>query len=408
METKNAEVENRSGSLTEIALRKLRKNKLAMISLGFIGFLTLVAILGYTITPDSTPNANDQHLELAACNPGFTATFLKLKQNQEIEQHNFFYKMLFGQETEFTTIPIYNYKIVGDSVVAVIFTGDKSEKLTSTYNLLDALFAIDPLVPVQKEGNIYTFRSIEGRTKTVSSSELKVLAKEHLIETRTYLLGTDRFGRDLLSRLILGTRISLSVGFVAVGISLIIGLFLGATAGYYGKTTDLTISWLTNVFWSVPTLLVAIAITLLLGKGFWQVFVAIGLTMWVEVARVVRGQVLGLREKEFVEAAKVIGSSNSRIIFRHILPNAINPVIIISASNFSSAILIEAGLSFLGIGVQPPTPTWGGMVKDHYGYIILDSAYMALLPGLAIMVTVLAFNIIGNGLRDALDTKESK
>jgi len=408
METKNAEVENRSGSLTEIALRKLRKNKLAMISLGFIGFLTLVAILGYTITPDSTPNANDQHLELAACNPGFTATFLKLKQNQEIEQHNIFYKMLFGQETEFTTIPIYNYKIVGDSVVAVIFTGDKSEKLTSTYNLLDALFAIDPLVPVQKEGNIYTFRSIEGRTKTVSSSELKVLAKEHLIETRTYLLGTDRFGRDLLSRLILGTRISLSVGFVAVGISLIIGLFLGATAGYYGKTTDLTISWLTNVFWSVPTLLVAIAITLLLGKGFWQVFVAIGLTMWVEVARVVRGQVLGLREKEFVEAAKVIGSSNSRIIFRHILPNAINPVIIISASNFSSAILIEAGLSFLGIGVQPPTPTWGGMVKDHYGYIILDSAYMALLPGLAIMVTVLAFNIIGNGLRDALDTKESK
>lgn len=408
METKNAEVENRSGSLTEIALRKLRKNKLAMISLGFIGFLTLVAILGYTITPDSTPNANDQHLELAACNPRFTATFLKLKQNQEIEQHNFFYKMLFGQETEFTTIPIYNYKIVGDSVVAVIFTGDKSEKLTSTYNLLDALFAIDPLVPVQKEGNIYTFRSIEGRTKTVSSSELKVLAKEHLIETRTYLLGTDRFGRDLLSRLILGTRISLSVGFVAVGISLIIGLFLGATAGYYGKTTDLTISWLTNVFWSVPTLLVAIAITLLLGKGFWQVFVAIGLTMWVEVARVVRGQVLGLREKEFVEAAKVIGSSNSRIIFRHILPNAINPVIIISASNFSSAILIEAGLSFLGIGVQPPTPTWGGMVKDHYGYIILDSAYMALLPGLAIMVTVLAFNIIGNGLRDALDTKESK
>lgn len=408
METKNAEVENRSGSLTEIALRKLRKNKLAMISLGFIGFLTLVAILGYTITPDSTPNANDQHLELAACNPGFTATFLKLKQNQEIEQHNFFYKMLFGQETEFTTIPIYNYKIVGDSVVAVIFTGDKSEKLTSTYNLLDALFAIDPLVPVQKEGNIYTFRSIEGLTKTVSSSELKVLAKEHLIETRTYLLGTDRFGRDLLSRLILGTRISLSVGFVAVGISLIIGLFLGATAGYYGKTTDLTISWLTNVFWSVPTLLVAIAITLLLGKGFWQVFVAIGLTMWVEVARVVRGQVLGLREKEFVEAAKVIGSSNSRIIFRHILPNAINPVIIISASNFSSAILIEAGLSFLGIGVQPPTPTWGGMVKDHYGYIILDSAYMALLPGLAIMVTVLAFNIIGNGLRDALDTKESK
>ena len=407
MERKNAEIENRSGSLTVIALRKLRKDKLAMFSLGFIGLITIIALLGYAISPDSTPNANDQHLEIAACHPGFSVMFLKLKQNQEVEQHNFFHKMLFGQESEFTTIPIYSYKIVGDSVNVEVYTGDKNEKLTTAYGLLDALFAIDPLTPPQKSGSTYTFKSINGTTQTVSSAELRSLAEKNLIENRTYILGTDRFGRDLLSRLILGSRISLAVGLVAVCISLIIGLFLGATAGFYGKTTDLLISWLTNVFWSVPTLLIAIAITLLLGKGFWQVFVAIGLTMWVEVARVVRGQVLGLREKEFVEAAKVIGISNNRIIFKHILPNAINPIIIISASNFSSAILIEAGLSFLGIGVQAPAPTWGGMVKDHYGYIILDSAYMALLPGLTIMVTVLAFNIIGNSLRDALDTKES-
>jgi len=408
MEKKNAELENRSGSLTEIALRKLRKNKLAMISIVFIIALTLVAILGYAITPDSTPNANDQHLELAACKPGFSTSFLRIKQNQTIKQHNFFYRMLFGQESGVTTIPIYSYKIIGDSVSVELFTGDKTETLTATYGLVNALFAIDPLEQPQKKNAIYTYKSVNGSIQTVSIADLKKEAAKNLIETRYYLLGTDRFGRDLLSRLILGTRISLSVGFVAVSISLIIGLFLGATAGYYGKTIDHAISWLTNVFWSVPTLLVAIAITLLLGKGFWQVFVAIGLTMWVEVARVVRGQVMGLREKEFVEAAKVIGLSNRRIIFRHILPNAINPVIIISAANFSAAILIEAGLSFLGIGVQPPAPTWGGMVKDHYGYIILDSAYMALLPGLAIMITVLAFNIIGNGLRDALDTKESK
>ena len=142
--------------------------------------------------------------------------------------------------------------------------------------------------------------------------------------------------------------------------------------------------------------------------GFWQVFVAVGLTMWVEVARVVRGQILSVREKEYVEAGKVLGFSSFRIIFRHILPNVLSPVIVISAANFASAILIEAGLSFLGIGVQPPMPSWGSMIKENYAYIILDSAYLAIFPGMAIMFMVLAFMLIGNGLRDALDVKTSK
>jgi peptide/nickel transport system permease protein len=164
--------------------------------------------------------------------------------------------------------------------------------------------------------------------------------------------------------------------------------------------------WLINVVWSIPTLLMVIALTMVLGKGFWQIFVAVGLTMWVEVARVVRGQVMSLREKEFVEAAKVLGFGTRRIVFRHILPNVMGPVAIISAGNFATAILLEAGLSFLGIGVQPPIPSWGTMIKDHYGYLIMDKAYLAILPGVAIMLLVLAFTLIGNGLRDALDTKE--
>jgi len=135
------------------------------------------------------------------------------------------------------------------------------------------------------------------------------------------------------------------------------------------------------------------------------VFIAIGLTMWVDVARIVRGQILSIREKEFIEAGRALGYRNFRIIFRHILPNVMGPVIVISAANFSSAILIEAGLSFLGIGVQPPMPSWGTMIKEHYSYIILDSAHLAILPGLAIMIMVLAFMLIGNGLRDALDVR---
>jgi peptide/nickel transport system permease protein len=228
---------------------------------------------------------------------------------------------------------------------------------------------------------------------------------QHNIKTQHYWLGTDRYGRDVLSQLMIGTRVSLSVGFISVAISLLIGLLLGSIAGYFGGRIDSLIMWLINVVWSIPTLLLVIAITFALGKGFWQVFIAVGLTMWVEVARVVRGQILSIREKEFVEAGKALGFGNARIIFRHILPNTLAPVIVISAANFASAILIEAGLSFLGIGVQPPMPSWGTMIKDNYGYIILDSAYLAILPGLAIMIMVLAFMLIGNGLRDALDVK---
>ncbi len=148
-----------------------------------------------------------------------------------------------------------------------------------------------------------------------------------------------------------------------------------------------------------------IAITLALGKGFWQVFIAVGLTMWVEVARVVRGQILSAKEMQYVEAAKALGFSTFRIIFKHILPNIMAPVIVISAANFAGAILIESGLSFLGIGAQPPTPSWGAMIKDHYSYIILGKAYLAIIPGLAIMSLVMAFMLIGNALRDALDVK---
>lgn len=222
---------------------------------------------------------------------------------------------------------------------------------------------------------------------------------------RKFWLGTDRFGRDLLSRMVLGARISLAVGFISVFISLLVGVTLGALAGFYGGRVDSLIMWLINVVWSIPTLLLVIAITLALGKGFWQVFIAVGLTMWVEVARVVRGQVLSLKEKEFVEATEALGFKRLRALFVHVLPNVWSPVIVISAANFASAILIESGLSFLGIGAQPPIPTWGGMIKDHYSYIIVDKAYLAVIPGVAILLLVLSFMLVGNALRDALDVK---
>ncbi|MBR5092423.1 MAG: ABC transporter permease, partial [Bacteroidales bacterium] len=249
---------------------------------------------------------------------------------------------------------------------------------------------------------------IEGYTGSVpNDGPVRRVAQAQVLRTstRTFLLGTDAYGRDVLSMLMIGSRVSLSVGFIAILIALLVGITLGALAAYHGGWVDNVILWLINVVWSIPTVLLVIAITFALGKGFWQIFVAVGLTMWVDIARVVRGEVLSIKEKEYVEATRALGFSTFRTIFRHILPNIVGAVVVVAASNFASAILLEAGLSFLGIGVQPPMPSWGMMVKDYYGYILLDSAYLALLPGAAIMLIVLAFMLLANGLRDALDIR---
>ena len=390
----------------KIAWRRFRRNHFSMAGLIFLLLLFLIALLGYWITPDSTPNANSQHLSLTTRKPGFNVNMIRKQRNDAREEGNLLKNMFLGKPSSFDLIPFQHYSFQGEKMIIEEYTRYKEEeKFIREVHPIDVAFAINPDEPVTLENNTFHFTGIHGEKKSIPYPQLKKkIASQHVVN-KTFLLGTDRFGRDLLSRLIIGARISLSVGFISVFISLLIGLTLGSLAGYFrGKVDDL-IMWLINVVWSIPTLLMVIAITLVIGKGFWQIFIAVGLTMWVEVARVVRGQIISVREKEFVEAAQAMGFPSGRIIIRHILPNVINPVIIISAANFASAILIEAGLSFLGIGVQPPMPSWGTMIKQHYGYILVDMGYLAILPGVAIMLTVLSFTLIGNGLRDALDTQ---
>ncbi len=250
----------------------------------------------------------------------------------------------------------------------------------------------------------YIYTDADDTTSIVKHFE-KSTIKTFEASSHTFLFGTDRFGRDVLSRVIIGAQFTLIIGLLSVLISLIIGVTLGAIAGYYGGWVDNILSWFMNVVWALPTLLVVIALNLALGKGFWQVFIAIGLTMWVDVARIIRGQVMSLKQKEFVVAAKVLGFSNFRILFNHILPNCTSALIVITASNFAAAILLEAGLSFLGFGIQPPTPSWGMMIKEHYSFLILHIPHLALIPGIAIASLVLGVNLIGIGLRDVLDVK---
>jgi len=218
-------------------------------------------------------------------------------------------------------------------------------------------------------------------------------------------LGTDKAGRDMLSRLIYGAQISLIVGIVAELINILIGVGIGAAAGFYGGRLDNFLMRLTDVFFAFPSLLLAIAILAAIEKpGLWNIFIALGVTGWTPIARIVRGQVLAVKEQEFIQAARAQGAGDLRIVLSHILPNSVAPIIVVGTLGVAGNILGEAGLSFLGLGIQPPAPSWGNMLSD--GRSAIDTSWwVSLLPGLCIVLTVLGFNLLGDGLRDALDPR---
>ncbi|MGZ3767271.1 MAG: ABC transporter permease [Mucilaginibacter sp.] len=377
--------------------KAFKRNRIAVAGLIFIFLSVLIAILGYLIMPDSTPLANNMTIQLSIKKPGAAFTMLRIRKSEPVDTVNIFTKMLYGQPAFYKDIPITSYYFGKDSIYVDQYIGDEDKPVKAAYSILEVTTG-KKLKDLAKDhpsvGSVW-----------VNYKELKDKIIAHQIIKRTFWLGTDFYGRDLLSRLILGARVSLAVGFMSVIISLLLGVTIGSIAGYFGGWIDASLSWLMNILWALPALLLVIAISFALGKGLWQIFIAVGLSMWVEVGRLVRGQVLGLKQVEFIEAARSMGFNNARIIRRHILPNIIGPILVLASSNFASAILLEAGLSFLGFGAQPPMPTWGSMIKEHYGYIIMNSAYLAILPGLAIMLMVYAFNLVTVGLRDAFDIK---
>lgn len=358
-------MQKNSDSFLRRGWQKLRKNKAAVAGLLIIAVALLVCVLAYYIAPDHTPNANRMIVELGGQKPGFTMQFLLLAKERPVEKRNVFGRLWSGQEDAFYYIPVTAWQQQADSLIIQQY--------------------ID-----------------EGITERKS-----FLGAGHQVKSMRFWLGTDKYGRDILSRLIVGVRVSMAVGLIAVIISISIGVILGLMAGYYGGRTDSLIMWFINVIWSIPTLLLVFAITIVLGKGFLQVFMAVGLTLWVNAARIIRTQVLSIRQLQYIEAARALGYSHRRIMFHHILPNVSGPVMVIAASNFASAIVIEAGLSFLGVGVQPPQPSWGLMIKENYNFIITNNPALAIAPGLCIMILVLAFNMVGNGLRDVVDVRNT-
>jgi ABC-type dipeptide/oligopeptide/nickel transport system permease subunit len=392
--------------------KRLFQNKPAIFGLAIIVLSLLITLLGYHIMPDNSPNANEGAVQIQKKTPGFEVTLITINKNIEVEKVGFFEKLLLGQEKGFIQIPIDTFWFEGADIHYIQYGKLKRKDDIPLIRATKNVFIGDSKKLPQShganylvKGNNILYLDAHEQIQTTSIQSLKnEFLTSHVI-TQKYWLGTDKVGRDMLSRLLFGTRISLSIGFISVLISLLVGVSLGALAGYFGGIADKAILWLMTVVWSIPSIMLVIAISLALqSKGIWVSFVAVGLTTWVEVARVVRGQILGLKEKSYIEAARALGLSDLRIIWKHILPNLTGPIIVIATSNFANAILVEAGLSFLGLGVQPPMPSWGMMINEGFHSIgTRDSWHLIVLPSACICLMVLSFNLLGNGLRDAYD-----
>lgn len=340
----------------------------------FMGVAILIAVFAYPLATDDTTNANNMIVELSAKPIGYKTQVLSIPKLVTFQPNTQWHEFWNGKPNSLLDMPINAYYFKNDSLYVNHYI---DENLAENLQFPLSLWATNDSTVIKKQ----------------------------FIRHKQFLLGTDRYGRDIYSRLLLGTRISLGVGIISMSMSIIIGFIMGAIAGWYGKWVDGFIMWIINILWAIPTLLLIFAITITIGKVFWAIFVAIGLTSWVSTARLIRGQVMQIKNQDYIIAAKTLGIPDFQIIIRHILPNIIGPIMVIAASNFASAILVEAGLSFLGFGVQPPTPSWGLMIKEHYSFLIAGNPIPALIPGLAIMLLVLALNIIGNQLRDTLDVK---
>lgn len=366
-----------NSSPNRLAWRRFRRHVPGMLGLGYVIMCMIVGLCGYLLAPDNSTHANFQVLELAKQAPGTEASVLLLPQPMDQDRN----------------------------WLEIFFSGDVPPGIP---------IALDPASELELTSSWVKFTRISGVSDSLALSKFGVedpniteadFEAQYVIH-RTFWLGTDSYGRDLLSRIMLGTRVSLTVGLMSVLISLCIGILMGTMAGYFGGWVDRIIMWLVSVLWSIPTLLMALALAAVLGRGFWQLFVAIGISMWVEVARLVRGQILATREQPYVEAAQSLGYSSGRIMWRHILPNVFNPIIVIAVANFGAAVLIESGLSFLGLGVEVPIPTWGRMVNEGYTYLVFEAGqWLAIYPGLALVLLIVSVNLVGIGLRDAFDLK---
>jgi peptide/nickel transport system permease protein len=392
--------------------KRLFRNPPAVIGLVIIAISFIITFLGYAIMPSKVPYGNEQIQEISKQPAGFSVQIIKDRINKKATERNFLWVMMWGQESPYRLHAITNMRIDETKLeLHLEMFGTNTKKVLELVDVVLPLHVgssdkMKSKNSYEIQGDKIEYVDLDENYHTITKAELIKKFRNEYVEKRYYWLGTDTFGRDNLSRLLFGTRVSLTVGFVSVFISILVGVTLGALAGFFGGRTDAFILWFMTVIWSIPGIMLVIAISLALGRGVVVAFIAIGLTSWVEIARMVRGQIMSLKEKPFIEASKALGMKNHYIIIRHILPNIFGPLVVLMTSNFANAILTEAGLSFLGLSVQSPMTSWGAMVSEGFKHITSESGfYLVMYPSTCIGLMVLAFNLLGNGLRDAYDPR---
>jgi ABC-type dipeptide/oligopeptide/nickel transport system permease subunit len=343
----------RGDSPWHVAWRRLRKNVGALIGLAIIVTMILMAIFAPLITPFEPTTAI---LEYAVKPAGFRGAILRKTNPSNPEAP--------------TLVAVSRWHLDKDTVRWIDPSGTSYSEHTS------AMYGSGP---------------------------------EDWYRSPLFVMGTDRQGRDIYTRLVYGLRVSLSVGLISESIALFIGIVLGAVAGFYRGWVDDVVMWGVNVVWAFPSILLVIAFSVILGQGFWQTFIAIGVSSWVDIARIVRGQFFSIREQDYIEATRAFGFGSTRVVLRHMLPNAVGPIIVLGTAGFATAIIAEASLSFIGLGVQPPMPSWGQMIREGVGYIALGTNWeMTAFPCLAMALAVFAVNLFGDGLRDVFDPKTTQ
>lgn len=293
-------------------------------------------------------------------------------------------------------------------VVPYFFSVDKMQYANSqdlTKSLKNPMFMSCGQGNLLSKAEISNFKEFVIGVAPSSTSGRKTSVQDQTVKCTTHYFGTDKLGRDIYSRIIVGIRYTMVVSSTAVLFSLFLGITIGAMAGYYGGKTDRFLSMLISLFWSLPSILLAFAISFAFGRTLPALFIAIGLTMWGDVARVVRGQVKYFKEMYFVQAGISMGFSDSRILFRHILPNIMGPIYVLAASNFALAVLLESGLSFIGLGLQPPIPTLGNILQEHYVYAVSSNPLLAIIPAFIVVLLILSFQLQTNYWRDKTDLK---